>query len=89
MRRLQPYFQGRLLQVYTEYTLQKVLANVHESGRLDEWASFLSPYNIIFKGQSSENGQAIASLLSDFPIKEILYDDDEGITDPSPDTALR
>lgn len=48
-----------------------------------EWANYLSAYSIIFEKRSTEKGQVIASLMNDFPVEDIPFDDDKPVTIPS------
>lgn len=69
-QRLPQYFQRRMIKVYTEYTLKKILRRTHQSRRIAKWNSILSAYCIEFESRKSEKVHAIAPLLSDFPVQD-------------------
>lgn len=57
--------------------LRNILANPQETSRLEEWASYLSTYNIVFELWSFEKGHVVASLLYGFLVKDIISKDED------------
>lgn len=76
-RRLNHYFQGCIVKVYTEYPLKKKLQTRQELGRLAEWSSFLSSFHIIYEPNLDQKGHIILSSLGNFPIKYLPGESDE------------
>ncbi|XP_026419519.1 uncharacterized protein LOC113315458 [Papaver somniferum] len=69
--RLKPYFQGRQIVVYSEYTLKRVLERADDSNRLAIWSNFLGAYGIKYETRNAEKGHALAALLADSPVDDI------------------
>lgn len=70
-KRIKPYFQGRIVKVYTKYAPRKLLQNSQVLSKPVEWARYLSTYNIIFEPHKVEKGYVMASLLTDFLIEDV------------------
>lgn len=53
--------------VYTEYPIKNILQTGQELGRLVEWSSFLSPFNIVFEPIKIVKGHVVASMCKRLP----------------------
>ncbi|XP_026444152.1 uncharacterized protein LOC113344381 [Papaver somniferum] len=89
-RRLKPYFQGRHIDVYSEYPLKRILKRVDDSIRLAIWSNFLGAYEIKYETRPAEKGHALDALLAYFPvdnIETITEEEDEMLNKPTKSTT--
>lgn len=61
--------------MFTEHILKKMLDNGQELNKLAQWSSFLIKYCIMYESQKVEKGHAITSLLTEFLVEDVLYED--------------
>lgn len=73
VRRLKPYFEGWLVKRHMEYPLKIVVEYAQGIERMAKWKSYLNAYSIMFDIEK----QVVANLLSDLPIENIPFDDND------------
>ncbi|XP_021755975.1 uncharacterized protein LOC110721126 [Chenopodium quinoa] len=71
-RKLKPYFDAHVIQILTNYPLEKALQKMDTSGRLLKWAIELSKYEFEVKPRAAIKAQALAEF-----IVEASYEDKE------------
>lgn len=69
-RKLQHYFQGRLVVVYTDQPLKKVLHKPNVSSRLVAWAIKLTQFALEYHPRTAIKGQALANFVVECSFSE-------------------
>ena len=65
-RKLQPYFQGHIVEVPTKYPMKQMLHKPETSGRLMKWAIELSEFDIRYKPRAAVKGQILENFIIEF-----------------------
>jgi hypothetical protein len=65
-RKLRHYFQAHLVTVVTHFPLQRILRNSEAAGRIVEWASELSSFDLKFESTSMIQSRALAEFIAEW-----------------------
>ena len=65
-RKLQPYFQAHTIIVLTNHPLYKAMSKPDATGRLIQWATELSEFDIEYRLRQAIKAQALADFRAEF-----------------------
>ena len=65
-RKLRHYFQAHVINVMTDHPLKKSMNKLEAAGRLIQWATELSEFDIRYQPRHDIKAQALANFIAEF-----------------------